>query len=450
MDSLIFGTLKGLKVIYIIHIILFLAIFIFNFILVSQIFWLKKILMLLYNYSKYIDIIFIIPPIISLILLLNNKITKKNVKIFRILTIIFCTIAIIFGFFLSVILMINAIESPEFCKECPFNLPLSQINKINKQSQEQCKERRCAKNIINENNLYEYLCNYNPTSEFEQVKESYYSDNANNNNTLKLDNILCTELTQDDIITEYLFKNNFVSEFYDKCNTHTNFYICQRSKAPNEYDIEDDFVCPENDYATKLVILCILNVIINLICGFYPWKSEYNKYNTLISCYQPRPAVKSNSFSSTINSSKIQKDNIDEENFERPPTEIIIVYRNNDNINNINNINNEVINNNRISKKINMLKVDEPVQDVKNKTEIKITKNINVINNINIINNNAREEKKDEDKMTNINNIKRYSKKIKKNKIMNENEEIMNYENTVTSTEKITLASNSNKNNQND
>ena len=60
MDSLIFGTLKGLKVIYIIHIILFLAIFIFNFILVSQIFWLKKILMLLYNYSKYIDIIFII------------------------------------------------------------------------------------------------------------------------------------------------------------------------------------------------------------------------------------------------------------------------------------------------------------------------------------------------------------------------------------------------------
>ena len=448
MDSLIFGTLKDLKVIYIIHIILFLAIFIFNFILVFQIFWLKKILMLLYNYSKYIDIIFIIPPIISLILLLNNKITKKNVKIFRILTIIFCTIAIIFGFFLSVILMINAIESPEFCKECPFNLPLSQINKINKQSQEQCKERRCAKNIIDENNLYEYLCNYNPTSEFEQVKESYYSDNANNNNTLKLDNILCTELTQDDIITEYLFKNNFVSEFYDKCNTHTNFYICQRSKAPNEYDIEDDFVCPENDYVTKLVILCILNVIINLICGFYPWKSEYNKYNTLISCYQPRPAVKSNSFSSTINSSKIQKDNVEEENFERPPTEIIIVYRNNDNINNINNINNEVINNNRISKKINMLKVDEPVQDVKNKTEIKITKNINVINNINIINNNAREEKKDEDKMTNINNIKRYSKKINKNKIMNENEEIINYENTVTSTEKITLASN--KNNQND
>jgi hypothetical protein len=95
-----------------------------------------------------------------------------------------------------------------------------------------------------------------------------------------------------------------------------------------------------------------------------------------------------------------------------------------------------------------MLKVDEPVQDVKNKTEIKITKNINVINNINIINNNAREEKKDEDKMTNINNIKRYSKKINKNKIMNENEEIINYENTVTSTEKITLASN--KNNQND
>ena len=453
MDSIIINTLKSLKVTYIIHIILFIGIFFFNFFFVSEIFWLKKILMHIYSNTKYIYIIFIIPPIISLILLLKNKITKNNVKIFKVIAIIFCTLAIIFGIALSAILMINAIEYPEFCKECPFNLPLIQINNINKESQEKCTERRCAKNMQNlnsneknENEFYEYICNYDPTSEFEQVKESSYSENNNNSSAIKSDNIICKEINKDNIeITNSLFENNFVSEFYYKCNSHTKFYICERSKAPNEYNLEDDFICPEMDYITKLVIFCILNVVINLICAFYPWKSQYNKYITLISCYQPRTAGKSNSFSSTVNSSKIQKDNIEEENFERSPTEIIIVYGNNSN--NINNIDNEVINDK--NKNCKKLKVDEHAKKSNNIAEIKITKNINVINNINIINNNSnkKEDIKEDDKITNINNIKRYNKKVSKNKSKKKDNKIkINHENIVTSTEKITLSSNKNLN----
>ena len=102
--------------------------------------------------------------------------------------------------------MINAIESPEFCKECPFNLPLNQINNINKENQEKCQERRCAKNMQNlntneknENDFYEYICNYDPTSEFEQVKESYYSENNNNSSAIKSDNIICKEINKENI-----------------------------------------------------------------------------------------------------------------------------------------------------------------------------------------------------------------------------------------------------------
>ena len=144
----------------------------------------------------------------------------------------------------------------------------------------------------------------------------------------------------------------------------------------------------------------MLNVLINLIFGFFPWKSELNKYTILIMNYEPRRTnQKSNSFSSTINDSKGIKENISENNFEKTPTEIIIVCgnKNNNITNSINDINNNINNINNIikkksTKKINFMKNFESSEGQsdknKNKTEIKFTKKI-TINNINIINNNT-------------------------------------------------------------
>ena len=98
----------------------------------------------------------------------------------------------------------------------------------------------------------------------------------------------------------------------------------------------------------------MLNVLINLIFGFFPWKSELNKYTILIMNYEPRRTnQKSNSFSSTINDSKGIKENISENNFEKTPTEIIIVCgnKNNNITNSINDINNNINNINNIIKK---------------------------------------------------------------------------------------------------
>ena len=143
MESIINKTFKSLKINYVIHLILLIIILIFNFVLVSQILWLKKIFGNLYLLMNYISIINFIFPMISFIFIIKNKITKKNINKFKIITIIFCTLAIIFGFFFSGVLMINAIESPEFCKECPFNLPLSEINSFpNYNLNKKCTERR--------------------------------------------------------------------------------------------------------------------------------------------------------------------------------------------------------------------------------------------------------------------------------------------------------------------
>ena len=456
MESIINKTFKSLKINYVIHLILLIIILIFNFVLVSQILWLKKIFGNLYLLMNYISIINFIFPMISFIFIIKNKITKKNINKFKIITIIFCTLAIIFGFFFSGVLMINAIESPEFCKECPFNLPLSEINSFpNYNLNKKCNERRCVKNspnpetnIKNENDLYEYICNYNPTDEFDEIKES---KDIENNNTISKnsDNIFCKELTKDEILNTEL-ENNYSNDFYDMCNIYTKLYICERNQLPNKFKIEKNFVCPEKDYMTKLVIFCMLNVLINLIFGFFPWKSELNKYTILIMNYEPRRTnQKSNSFSSTINDSKGIKENISENNFEKTPTEIIIVCgnKNNNITNSINDINNNINNINNIikkksTKKINFMKNIGPSEEQsdknKNKTEIKFTKKI-TINNINIINNNNTEtiySVNETERNLNDNNIEQNNK--------NEEIRVTIYDknNNVTTAKKINLANN--------
>ena len=271
-----------------------------------------------------------------------------------------------------------------------------------------------------------------------------------NNNTISKnsDNIFCKELTKDEILNTEL-ENNYSNGFYDMCNIYTKVYFCERNQLPNKFKIEKNFVCPEKDYMTKLVIFCMLNVLINLIFGFFPWKSELNKYTILIMNYEPRRTnQKSNSFSSTINDSKGIKENISENNFEKTPTEIIIVCgnKNNNITNSINDINNNINNINNIikkksTKKINFMKNIGPSEEQsdknKNKTEIKFTKKI-TINNINIINNNTETiySVNETERNLNDNNIEQNNK--------NEEIRVTIYDknNNVTTAKKINLANN--------
>ena len=470
MESIIQKAINRLKSLYIIHIIVIASILIFNFILISQIYWLKKILQKLYLLSSIISIIFFIVPIISLIFICTKKLKKRNFNIFKILTLIFCVISITLGFFFSGILMMNAIESPEFCKECPFNLPIQEIsnliqsNKLNNK----CKERRCVINTKNyeileknENDFYEYLCNYNPTSEFEEIEET--SDNINNkmnnvnNNTTgtNSDNIKCNKVDKNNLIISDL-ENNYVFNFYDVCNPYVEFYSCERSKAPNKFELKENFVCPRTSYMTILITFCMLNIILNLVINFMPFKLEYNKYFEMTN--PPRIVMpKSNSFNSTINSSQIPKDNNieTEDKFERAPTEILIIVnnKNKDNVNNINknnkkdnqnkkeenndenNINNELVIRKAKTKKVNISSMNEPkkikVTNKENK-EFKSTKNMRTVNNINFVKKIEDQEEEEEKKEKKIKNID------------DENKVTLSFDDNTISTKRVILGNDNN------
>jgi hypothetical protein len=443
--------------------ILFIIIIIYNFVLLIEIIWLKNLLYKIYFIISFFGILYFLLPVIPFVYILLEKLSKKIINIFKIGTFIFCGLALITGIGSICVLMFNDLLSTDFCRECPFNLKNSYIYHIydlfinhsinEKKLKEECTSRRCIFNYeyLDSNYPHEYVCNYNPTDEFELVQDSQDIKNNNNNTvTRKKDNIFCVELTQDDIINNSELKNNLVINFYNFCNSNTNFYLCERSQAPDEFELEENFVCPEKDYITKLVIFCMLDVLFNLIFGFFPWKSEYNKYKVLVSCYEPRRGtnVKTYSFSSTLNSSKIPKDK-DEDKFEHSPTEMIIVYGNHNNNNNIvNNINGNNIYNNNVNinsndtkkndKKINFSKVDESSNNKqKNKTEIKLNKNINVINNINIINNNRNSNFIENETEINLN---KENSEQKKNE--DEHRVTISYNIDITSAEKITLAGN--------
>ena len=322
MNTFMHNRIKSLKKNYIIHIIIYAFIIIINFILLSKIFWLKAYLYNLYFYASIFSIIYIFIPIIPLIFILLKKLTKKNIKCFKILSIIFCIISIIFGLFSSIILMMNAIESPEFCRECPFNLDILylynefndyfeiNINDYEKTLKNKCSNRICLLNSENNNNqyTYQYICNYDPTNEFEELSGPFEKMDEKNNLIHADSEIRCNKLEFEN--HNYIFEKEVIYKYYDICNVFKDFYACERFDKPIEFPLKENFVCPNENYITKLIMFCVLNVLGNLILSFIPWKMEYNKYNKIISYYRAnRRRNSSNSLNSTKNSSKIQNEN---------------------------------------------------------------------------------------------------------------------------------------------
>jgi len=398
---------KKLKYYYIIHLILYIIIIIFNFFLVNKVFWINNIFYYLYLYTTFSQIIYFIVPIISLIFILLKILTKKKIQYLKIANIVFCVLSIVVGLFFIVTLMINALESPDFYKECPFNLPTININ------QDQCLNKRCILNYNNSNNelLYEYFCNYNPTKDFEEEYNQNSSDYK----------IICESFAYNSY-NNYIFENEIINIFLDVCNLMSDYYICQRYSEPKFYNIEKDFECPNDKYLKILILFSILNIIINLILGFIPWRIEIIIYDKILS----RQLLQNNrdnlSINSTKNCSKVIKET-GESSFKKNPTETIIVCNENNlqiqnnNNNNIDNNNNKNNTDNNNDNNVNNNKINIYISKITNIKNINnneiIINSINKIENNNINNNPKNKEKKNNNKG---NNIKERNLSINNNK----------------------------------
>ncbi len=347
MNEILFSEIKCMKMNFTLHILFYIIVIIFNFILITKIIFIRKILYYLYLSSSCIDIIYFAFPLLPFSFILSKKISKKNIPIFRLLTLIFCAIAIISGLLFAVIIMINIIESTEFCRECPFNIPLSEIS-----NEKICHNKIC---ILNNEQLdneypYEHFCNYDASKNFDQ-KEGPFKKSINDTYEMEIDSqIICEEYK----INDYMIENEVINKYINFCGKIRVYYICKRLFKSKNYDVEEGIKCPENSYVKKLFIICILNILLNLIISFIPWRAQMNNYDSIMQRLRPQQRH-SNSLNSTKNDSKIKKE-IAEGSFKRVPTEVIIVGGNNiihlnkssNNISNDIDNQNDEINSNRV------------------------------------------------------------------------------------------------------
>ena len=398
---------QELKKNYILHLIISAVIIIYNFLILIDIYWLKDLLYYIYISLCIFGILYLIIPIIPFIFILLKKITHNNIKTFRNLSISFCALVIITGLSFIIILMINALEMTEFCHECPFNLDSDYINVIyenymnhnyeEKELKKQCTSRRCIynKDFKEEEYSYEYVCNYDPTEEFDTIKNK-------TNNTDYIPQIECNKIDINLNINSYNIVKREIYKFLEMCNSIDDFYICQRINQPDYFSIPRDFKCPKKNYMTILIIFCMINVLFNLIISFFPWRAEYNKYKIIITFLTQSNRHRASSLNSTRNASKIKKEPEKEESFKKEPTDLIFVYTDTDqnimnenehehngeyekeiyisgkhkadNLNNIKTINNNIQINNIFINNISKNKINNKINTPKDDNHLKILK----------------------------------------------------------------------------
>jgi hypothetical protein len=406
---------------YIFHIALFIIYLALHIIIYSKLFWIHNSLGVIFQIGTYFNIIYFIFPIYPFIIILKRKYKKKIITTLKIMTLIFLIIAITFGLIISLVFIINSIKSNTFCKECPFNLNLEHLNEVfgsyyglgkkDSSLKNKCNSRRCVLYQENQEEQYPYfyLCNYDPSDEFDEGTFTRQNENGE-------------EITADKLLTCLSISPNYnlirfpQSEFYsylDLCFFYADFYRCKRFNKPDKhYNLDLDTECPDSNYLLLIYILCILVVILDIIIAILPWGIEYITFKKILLLLSVTRR-KANSNNSTAKSSEISQD---EESYKKEITPVIIVERENEIndfvLNTHINDNNEVLRlkNNKI--KINNIDFKELSEDEKdiykpphiNGQQGSERNKLNTINNgleikvndsnINIINDNDRQNRK--------------------------------------------------------
>ena len=404
-------NIKDLQLSYIIHLVLNGIIIIFNFILIIEISWINNLYYYIYLSINIFGIFYYLIPIIPISFIKLNKLTKKKIIILKTISLIFCFLVYIIGLFFGILLMMNTFESTNYCRECPFNLKDSYINniyddyinkKINENElKEHCINRRCIFDNNIQINEYsgEYLCNYDPTKEFDPIKNNSLTNDI-------INQIECIQIEED--YNKYNFEKEEIYKYMEMCNSFDEFFICQRISEPLSYSLKEDFICPKSESTIKIIIFCIISITLNIIISYIPWRIEYIKYKNIILSLNQNNRNGSRSLNSTQDISKIQKEEF-KESFKKEPTETIIVCTEENMINKINK-NNDNIKNNNANKIINNLLLNDKDNKAHLNNNNEKLKKKEIIDTI-IINNNLSnlEKKKINNKIIITNNCKTYS-----------------------------------------
>ena len=365
---------------YIFHIALFIIYLALHIIIYSKLFWIHNSLGVIFQIGTYFNIIYFVFPIYPFIIIITRKYKKKIIASLKTVTLIFLIIIISFGLIISLVFIINSIKSNTFCKECPFNLNLEHLNAVfgsyygkdKKQNglKNKCSSRRCVLYQENQNEQYPffYLCNYDPSDEFD---DGTFTRQNEDGEEITVDNLLsCFSISQNYNLKRFPYPELY--SYLDLCFYYADFYLCKRFNKPEKhYNLDLDTECPDSNYLLLIYILCVLVVILDIIIALLPWGIEYITFKKLLILLSITRR-KANSNNSTAKSSEISQD---EESFKKEVTPVIIIEREkeindfvlntNRNDNDDNNDNNEVLKlkNNKI--KINRIHLNELSEDEK-------------------------------------------------------------------------------------
>lgn len=316
---------------YVFHFILFVLILILHIVIYMKIYWLYPSLSVLFQLGTYLNIVYFLYAIFPFILLLKKNYRKKLIIFIKKITFIFLLITALFGLMISIVILINSLNSSTFCRECPFNLNIAHLNSVigpyygktvsNDDIKDKCSSRRC---VLDSENIDEefpdlYVCNYDPSDEYDS-DELYKRQFPNGTEITSNKQIKCYTISPNFNNIEF---NHIEMHYYlDLCYYYSDFYRCSRFNKPEKYyNLDLNNNCPETNYLILIYILCALIIIMDLVISFLPWGVEFMSLKRIVNILNGgRRKVNSNN--STEKGSEISND---EESFKKEKTPVIIV-----------------------------------------------------------------------------------------------------------------------------
>ena len=316
---------------YVFHFIIFVLILILHIVIYMKIYWLYPSLSVLFQLGTYLNIVYFLYAIFPFILLLKKNYRKKLIIFIKKITFIFLLITALFGLMISIVMLINLLNSSTFCRECPFNLNIAHLNSVigpyygktvsNDDIKDKCSSRRC---VLDSENIDEefpdlYVCNYDPSDEYDS-DELYIRQFPNGTEITSNKQIKCYTISPNFNNIEF---NHIEMHYYlDLCYYYSDFYRCSRFNKPEKYyNLDLNNNCPETNYLILIYILCALIIIMDLVISFLPWGVEFMSLKRIVNILNGgRRKVNSNN--STEKGSEISND---EESFKKEKTPVIIV-----------------------------------------------------------------------------------------------------------------------------
>ncbi len=200
------------------------------------------------------------------------------------------------GLLLSIILWLNIKESSLFYRECPYNYPssendhkyfLKELEKANNaKKNKMCSRPRC---YLQSENLEEkfshgFICNFDSSDEFPIELNKVYTKISPSGNELQSTSLIeCQKLNSTLTDIEKMDINIYEKKFFSICNSkYDSLYKCERFEKPKKLNIKKDYICPAKNYVTVSYLFGVFTIITDILLTFIPWSFDYSSYSEII------------------------------------------------------------------------------------------------------------------------------------------------------------------------